>query len=124
MSDREINPGDIYWLALPGPDGSEPGIAHPHVVIQADVIDHSPNDTVVLCALSTNLKRAGHPGNLRLEAGEGGLPKPSVVLVSRVSTVHKAQLGAYIGSLVSEHVVQILAGMRFLRRSTDHPEPE
>ncbi len=119
MSDREVNPGDIYWLALPGPDGSEPGIAHPHVVIE--VLNRA--GTVRVCALSTNLKRAGHPGNLRLEAGEGGLPKPSVVLVSRVSIVRKAQLGAYIGSLAPERVAQILAGMRFLRRSTDYPEP-
>ena len=120
MCDRKITPGDIYWLALPGPDGAEPGIAHPHVVIE--VLKRA--DTLTVCALSTNLKRAGHPGNLRLEAGEGGLPKPSVVLVSRVSTVRKAQLGAYIGSLAPERVAQILAGMRFLRRSTDHPEPE
>ena len=120
MSDREVNQGEIYWLALPGPDGAEPGIAHPHVVIE--VLKRT--DTVEVCALSTNLKRANHPGNLRLDAGEGGLPKPSVVLVSRVSAVRKAQLGAYIGSLTPGRVAQILAGMRFLRRSTQHPEPE
>ena len=119
MSNREITPGDIYWLAVPGPDGSEPGIAHPHVVIE--VLNRA--DTVMVCALSTNLKRASHPGNLRLAAGEGGLPKPSVVLVSRVSTVRKAQLGAFIGSLAPERVAQILAGMRFLRRSTQHFDP-
>jgi len=120
MSDCEITPGDIYWLALPGPDGPEPGIAHPHVVIE--ILNCA--DTVRVCALSTNLKRASHPGNLRLAAGEGGLPKPSVVLVSRVSTVQKAQLGAYIGSLAPARLAQILSGMRFLRRSTDHPELE
>jgi len=120
MSDREVNQGDIYWLALPGPDGSEPGIAHPHVVI--DILNCA--DTLEVCALSTNLKRAGHPGNLRLEAGEANLPKPSVVLVSHVSTMQKAQLGAYIGSLAPERIAQILAGMRFLQRSTQHPEPE
>ncbi len=48
MSDREITPGDIYWLALPGPDGSEPGIAHPHAVIDA----LNCADTVMVCALS------------------------------------------------------------------------
>ncbi len=79
-------------------------------------------DTVEVCALSTNLKRAAYPGNLRLESGEGGLPKPSVVLVSRVSAVRKAQLGAYIGSLTPERVAKIFAGMRFLRRSTVHPD--
>ncbi|NPV41375.1 MAG: type II toxin-antitoxin system PemK/MazF family toxin [Anaerolineae bacterium] len=120
MSYREITPGDIYWLALPGPDGSEPGIAHPHVVIE--VLNRA--GTVRVCTISTNLKRVNYPGNLRLAAGEGGLPKPSVVLVSRASTVQKTQLGTYIGSLALERVAQILSGMRFLRRSTDHPELE
>ena len=119
MSDREVNPGDICWLALPAPDGAELGIAHPHVVIE--VLNRA--GTVRVCTLSTNLKRASHPGNLRLAAGEGDLPKPSVVLVSRVSTVHKAQLGAYIGSLTPARVAQILSGLRFLRRSTQHPDP-
>ena len=29
-----INQGDIYWIELDEPTGSEPGYSHPHVVIQ------------------------------------------------------------------------------------------
>jgi mRNA interferase MazF len=52
-----------------------------------------------------------------LNVGEANLPKQSVVEVSKVSTVDKAQLGEYIGSLTDERVNQILAGMRFLQQS-------
>lgn len=112
----EVNQGQLYWVALANPDRAEAGIAHPHVVIQDDVLNHSRLQTVVVCALSTNLKRANLPGNVLLDPGEGGLPKQSIVLVSQVSTVNKADLGECIGTLSQERVQQILAGMRLLQR--------
>jgi mRNA interferase MazF len=115
-----VNQGDIYWVPLEEQNGSDPGITHPHVVIQDDVINHSRIQTVVICALTTNIKRANMPGNVLLEAGEANLPKQSIVVVSQVSTVDKAQLGEYIGSLTKERMDQILAGMRFQQRLTEY----
>jgi mRNA interferase MazF len=113
-----INQGDIYWVLLEDPDELEPGIPHPHVVVQEDVFNHSRIHTVVACALTTNLKRASLPGNILLEAGEGGnLPKQSIVEVSKVSSVEKARLGDYIGTLSEQRVQQILAALRFLQAS-------
>ncbi len=113
-----VNQGDLYWAVLKDPSGLELGYPHPQVVIQANVINHSRVETVVVCALPTNLKRASAPGNVLLEAGEANLPKPSIVVVSQVSTIAKAQLGEYIGSLTQQRVEQILAGMGFLQRMT------
>ncbi|MBC7811159.1 MAG: type II toxin-antitoxin system PemK/MazF family toxin [Burkholderiales bacterium] len=112
-----INQGDIYWLQLDDPSESESGIPHPYVVVQDDVLNHSRLDTVVVCALTSNLKRASYPGNVLLDVGEANLPKQSVVEVSKVSSVDKTQLGEYIGSLSEQRINQILAGMRFLQRS-------
>lgn len=117
-----INQGDIYWVPLKEPGGSEPGYTHPHVVIQDNVINHSRINTVVVCALTTNIKRAKAPGNVLLEVGEANLPKQSIVVVSQVSTVDKAQLGDYIGSLTRQRIDQILAGMRFLQLITGDRE--
>ncbi len=114
-----VNLGDIYWVPLEQPNGLEPGYVHPHVVIQDDVINRSRIHTVVMCALTTNIKRANMPGNVLLDAGEANLPKQSIVVVSQVSTVDKAQLGEYIGSLSKERMDQILAGMQFLQRMTE-----
>ena len=118
----EIHQGDIYWVILAGPDGSEPGIPHPHVVVQEDVINRSLIPTVVVCALTTNRKRASLPGNVLLEPGEANLPKYSVVEVSKLSTVDKAQLGEFIGSLTGPRIDQILAGIQFLQRLTEPGE--
>ncbi|MCI0712982.1 MAG: type II toxin-antitoxin system PemK/MazF family toxin [Chloroflexi bacterium] len=102
-----MNQGSIYWLR------SELDIPHPHVVIQDNLFNHSRINTVVVCALTSNIKRVNIPGNVLLEPGEANLPRQSVVEVSKVSTVDKAQLGEYIGSLTQQRINQILAGMRF-----------
>ncbi len=115
-----ISQGDIYWVPLEGPDGSDPGYTHPHVVIQDNILNRSRIDTVVVCALSTNMKRAKSPGNILLEKGEANLPKQSIVVVSQVSTVNKTQLGEYIGSLTKQRIHQILTGMQFLQLMTEH----
>ncbi|MEP7287574.1 MAG: type II toxin-antitoxin system PemK/MazF family toxin [Chloroflexota bacterium] len=116
-----INQGDIYWIRLDdlgeAEGESESGIPHPYVVIQDNVFNHSRLHTLVVCALTSNMKRASLPGNVLLDAGEANLPKQSVVEVSKVSTVDKTQLGEYIGSLTEQRINQILAGMRFLQLS-------
>ncbi|CAN5606166.1 hypothetical protein BH10CHL1_BH10CHL1_03370 [soil metagenome] len=109
----EIKQGDIYWLQSEAPGGSTAGYPHPYVVIQDDVINRSRISTVVVCAMTSNKQRATEPGNILLEAGEANLPRQSVIVVSQVDTVEKAQLGDYIGSLSQQRVEQIFAGMRF-----------
>jgi mRNA interferase MazF len=109
----EIDRGDVFWIAPDDSRGSVPGYSHPHVVVQDNVFNHSRVTTTVVCALTSNLHRAKEPGNVVLEAGEGNLPKQSVVVVSQVSSVEKARLGEQIGSLSEERVEQVLAGLRF-----------
>src|SRR4051812_39046941 len=98
-----INQGDLYWLQLDDPSGTEPGIPHPHVVIQDTALNQSLA-TVVVCGLTTNLKRVSLPGTVLLDVGEANLPKQSLVEVSKISTVEKTQLGAYIGTLNAARV--------------------
>ena len=109
-----VNQGDIFWVELDHPAGSEPGYRHPHVVIQNNVFNRSRLNTVVVFALTSNLKRAAAPGNVLLEPKEANLPKQSVVLISQIFTVDKTQLGDYIGTLSNKRVRQILDGLRLL----------
>lgn len=109
-----IHQGDILWIDLEEPKGSEPGYRHPHVVIQNNLFNRSKIGTVVVCALSSNLKRADAPGNVLLEKKEANLPKPSVVNVSQIFTVDKSQVGEYIGTLSPRRVRQILDGIKLV----------
>lgn len=112
-----INQGDLYWLRVARADGPAVDYAHPYVVIQEDVINHSRVNTVVVCALTSNLKRMTEPGNVLLEVGEANLLKQSVVVVSQVEAVEKTALGEYIGTLSRQRIEQILAGIRFQQRA-------
>lgn len=109
-----INQGDVFWIDLEEPKGSAPGYRHPHVVIQNNLFNRSKIGTVVVCALTSNLKRANAPGNVLLDRKEANLPKPSVVNVSQIFTVDKSQLGEYIGTLSPRRVRQILDGIKLL----------
>lgn len=109
-----INQGDIYWVELGEPGGSEPGYRHPHVVVQNNLFNSSKIKTVVVCPLTSNLKRASSPGNLLLDKKESKLPKQSVVNVSQIFTVDKAQLEEYVGTLSTKRVREILAGVRLV----------
>jgi mRNA interferase MazF len=118
MADRlEINQGDVFWVQPEALTPCVPGQPHPHVVIQADVLNRSRITTVVVCSLTSNLHRGSEPGNVLLDEGEANLPRRSVAVVSQVSTVEKANLGAYVGTLSGERIEQILAGMGFQQRS-------
>jgi mRNA interferase MazF len=119
-----VNQGDIYWVSSQDPSESQQSYSHPHVVVQENVINHSGINTVVVCALTTNRKRANWPGNVLLEVGEANLSRQSVVVVSQISTVEKAQLGEYIGALSQPRIDQILAGMQFLRHLMEHHQTE
>lgn len=116
-----INQGDIYWIELDETEGSEPGYIHPHVIVQNNLFNRSNIKTVLVCPLTTNLKRANAPGNVRLDKKESNLPKESVVNVSQVFTVDKSQLDDLIGTLSPKRMTEILNGIKLV---LDPREPD
>lgn len=114
-----INQGDMYWVEVDEPTGSEPGYTHPHVVVQNNLYNQSKIRTVIVCVLTSNLKYADVPGNVLLEKGEANLPKASVVNVSQIFTIDKTQLGEYIGALSSKRINQILDGISLFLEPRD-----
>ncbi len=114
-----IDQGDVYWVSLREPSGSEPGYRHPHVVIQNNLFNHSRIRTVVVASLTSNLRRAKAPGNVLLEKGEANLPKKSVVNISQMFTVNKIDLKDKIGTLSPERMYEILMGIRLLTEPRD-----
>ena len=98
------------------------GFPHYVVVIQSDDFNRSPIDTVVVCELTTVLRRANAPGNVLLVPGEGNLPEQSVVNVSRMVTLDKGILGNRIGVLDNERMREVLDGVRLvLEGEADRP---
>lgn len=96
------------------PSGSGPGFLRPYVVVQNNIFNKSRIGTVVVCGLTSNLKRAEARGNVLLPEGEAGLPKSSVVNVSQLYTVDKNDLVEKIGSLSPESLAEVVHGIQLL----------
>ncbi len=94
-----INQGDVFWIEFNEPSGSEPGYRHPHVVIQNNLFNRSRINTVVVCTLTSNLKRAKAPGNVTPNKGEANLHKKSAVNISQIFTGNKSDLSEKIETL-------------------------
>ena len=109
-----IKQGEIYWVDLNSPHGSEPGYRHPHIVIQNNLFNSSKINTVAVCSLTSNLKRGLSPGNVTLKKSEANLPKKSVVNITQIYTVNKADLTEKIGQVTHERLKEILSGVQLL----------
>jgi mRNA interferase MazF len=112
--ERRINQGDIFWVDLGEPSGSGPGYRHPHVVVQNNLFNRSRISTVVVCTLTSNLRRAEAPGNVLLHEGEANVPRRSVVNISQIVTVDKGQLDEKIGTVSAARLREILDGIKLL----------
>lgn len=106
-----VDQGDVYWIDIGEPRGSEPGYRRPYVVIQNNTYNYAAINTVIVCALTSNVRRSRIPGNVLLNAGEAGLPKVSVVVVTQLYTVDKRALIEKIGVVSASRVRQILQGL-------------
>jgi len=99
--------GDVYWI------NAENQIPHPHIIIDVQASNHY----IVVCAVTTNMKKISMLGNILLDMGEANLPKQSIIEVSKIQTIQESQLGDYIGTLSADRTNQIHAGIRFTQTS-------
>jgi mRNA interferase MazF len=106
-----ISQGDVWWADLAEPSGSEPGFRRPVVVVQGDAYNRSAIRTVVTVALTSTLRWADAPGNVRLSARASGLPRDSVANVSQVVTLDKVHLTERVGRLSRAKTELVLAGI-------------
>jgi mRNA interferase MazF len=83
-----IRQGDVFWLHFQG-TGSKPDGRRPAVVVQHDRFNRSAISTSVVAAITSNVRLAAMPGNVRLRKGEANLARPCVVNVSPLGTVDR-----------------------------------
>ncbi len=103
--------GEVWWADLPDPAGSGPGFRRPVVVVQSDAFNKSAIATVVCVPLTSNLKWAAAPGNLRLSKRSTGLPKDSVANVSLITAIDKEILSKRTGKLSASKLDLLLSGI-------------
>ena len=106
--------GEVWWASLPPPVGSGPGFRRPVVVLQSDPFNQSRISTVVVAAVTTNLRLADAPGNVLLQQGISGLPRDSTINVSQILTVDKSFLTERVGALPQDILTRVESGLRLV----------
>jgi mRNA interferase MazF len=82
--------------------------------LQHDRFNRSRLNTVVVVAITSNLRYATLPGNVHLRKGEGNLPKPCVVNITQLHTLDRAYLQEKIGTLPQRTLRQVWEGVRLV----------
>jgi len=106
-----ISQGEVWWADLPAPSSSGPGYRRPVVVVQGDAFNRSAIGTIVSVPLTSTLRWADAPGNVRLTARSTGLPRDSVANVSQIVTLDRSILTERVGKLARSKVDLILSGI-------------
>lgn len=102
----------MWWAELRPPRGSEPGHTRPVLIVQSNQFNDSLIQTVLVAAITSNLRLADAPGNVRLKPSDSGLPKPSVVNVSQLLTADRQFLREQAGRLPAVAMNRVAEGLR------------
>lgn len=112
--DGPLRRGEVYWTDLGTAAGSAPAKRRPVCVVQSNAFNRSTLATVIVAAISSNTALAAYPGNVFLPAAASGLPRDSVLNVTALATVDRAQLADRVGELPPYLVADLAAGIRLV----------
>jgi len=82
--------------------------------VQCDALNRSRIATVVCVPLTSNLKWALAPGNVRLSTRQTGLPKESVANVSQIVAIDKQLLVKREGKISAQKLELLLSGINLV----------
>ena len=106
--------GEIWWASLEEPTGSEPGYSRPVTVISSNDFNRSNIKTVIVAAITSNMRLADAPGNFKLSGKGTGLTKDSVLNISQIMTFNKSFLSEKIGTLSKKQIFQLDDGLKLV----------
>jgi mRNA interferase MazF len=109
-----IRQGEVWWVVFGEARGSEPAGRRPALVVQHDRFNRTALNTVAVLAITSNLRFAELPGNVRLRKGDANLEKPSVVNVTQIHALDRRFLVERVGSLSPAQMRRVWEGLQLL----------
>jgi mRNA interferase MazF len=96
--------GEVWWASL--------AKRRPVVVVQSNFFNESRINSVVVASITSNLRLADMPGNVRISNRDSGLSKPSVVNVSQLLTIRRERLTQCVKALPSQVMQRVDEGVK------------
>ncbi len=106
--------GEIWWASLGEPLGAGPGLRRPVMIVQSNDFNESAIRTTICAVVTSDMRLAEAPGNIRLSRKASGLTRESVVNVSQLITLDKRLLTAHVGRTSPEILRSVEAGIRLV----------
>jgi mRNA interferase MazF len=103
--------GELYFADLNPIKGHEQGGRRPVLVIQNDV-GNQFSPTTIVAPLTTAFSQRVYPTEVRVEAGAGGLPQASSVLLNQIKTIDRSRLEERIGQFNEQVMHQVDAAIK------------
>jgi mRNA interferase MazF len=106
--------GEVWWVDLGIPFGSEPGFKRPVLIVQEDSFNQSKINTIIVVPMTTNIKLAGAPGNILLSKKDTQLSKDSVVNVSQIVTLDRERFIERISKISVKNLKKVEDGIKLI----------
>lgn len=106
--------GEVWWVDLGIPFGSEPGFRRPVLIVQEDSFNQSKINTIIVVPMTTNLKLAEAPGNIFLSKKDTQLSRDSVVNVSQIVTIDRERFIERISKISVKNIKKVEEGIRLI----------
>ena len=106
--------GEIWWASLGEPQNSARGFRRPVLIVQSNEFNESAIRTSICVAITSNMRLADAPGNVRITRRISGLPHDSVVNVSPLITLDKQMLSENVSRLPAQSLRDVEAGIRLV----------
>lgn len=94
--------------------GSGPGYRRTMLVLQSDEFNKSAIGTSVCATITSNMRRASPPGNVRISGQVSRQPHDSVVNMSKLVTLDKRLLTGKVSRLSVESLREVEAGIKLV----------
>src|SRR5258706_6486644 len=106
--------GDIYWADLVPRSGSEQTGRRPVILVSHDGFNQVPAwRSMIVVPISTSAAQGKRgPTVVEIPGGSAGLPKTSLAVCHQVTTLDRAKLAKWIGTISPEFLSIVEDGLR------------
>lgn len=110
QSKKVVKRGDVFFADLSPVVGSEQGGVRPVLIIQND-IGNRFSPTVVVAAITAQIKKAKLPTHVEIDAKKHNFDRDSVILLEQIRTIDKQRLTDKITHLDDETMERVKEGL-------------
>ncbi len=91
------------WIADLNPQiGTEPGKTRPVLTIQTNLLNKIPHPSIIVCPITTNVKKDSEILRVHLKKGTANLHKACDIMIDQIRAIDNKRLTERLGALPDE----------------------